>query len=294
MPIADVILQSSDLVDFYVHRSVLIVSSPFFRDMFSLPQPPNGAGPNALPVVQLPEDAETLDCLISMLYPVPPEMPSSSDNVLALLAAAVKYDMDTVQSSIRAEINRRGLLSSTPAELFHVYAVAFSKGLIPEMESSARLTLAHPLTFESLGDTLRSFEGPALRNLADFRLRSIREFKSNSKSFCRYEGPSKIWEGCVATRRHYLPQWLEDSHWLSRPISADNDSLTDTIPTDAQLCDKYLKALQTHVEKRDCRSCLMVHAHQGEKYCEKLKDVLAQVRNVPIFDVGGMTWESEK
>jgi hypothetical protein len=77
---------------------------------------------------------------------------------------------------------------------------------------------------------------------------------------------------------------------LSGPISADKDSLTDTIPTDAQLCDKYLKALQTHVKKTEC---LMVHAQQGEKYCEKLKDVLAQVRNVP-FDVGGMTWDSEK
>ena len=288
MPIADVILQSSDLVDFYVHRSVLIVSSPFFRDLFSLPQPPNGAVPNALPVVQLSENAETLDCLISMLYPVPPEIPSSSDNVLALLAAAVKYDMDTVQSSIRAEINRRGLLSSTPTELFHVYAVACSKGLIPEMESSARLTLAHPLTFESLGDTLRLFEGRALHNLADFRLRSIREFKLTSKLlFERLEGPSVIWVGCP-TRDYRSPHWLEDCHWLSRHKWADKESLTDTIPTDAQLCHKYLRALQTHV--KNCRSCSMVHAEKGEKYCEQLKSVMAQVRDVPVFDDGG-TWD---
>jgi hypothetical protein len=161
--------------------------------MFSLPQPPNSAVPNALPVLPLvSEDAGTLDSLILMLYPVPPEIPPSSDNVLALLAAAAKYDMDAVQSSIRAEINQRGSLSSTPPELFRVYAVACSKGLTPEMESLSRLTLAHPLTFKSLGDALRSFEGWALRDLTDFRLRSLRDFTSNSKSFFKsLEGPSK-------------------------------------------------------------------------------------------------------
>jgi hypothetical protein len=76
--------------------------------------------------------------------------------------------MDAVQSSILVEINRRGLLPSTPAKLFRVYAVACRKGLIPETESSARLTLCHPLMFESLCDALRSFEGQALRDLADF------------------------------------------------------------------------------------------------------------------------------
>jgi hypothetical protein len=279
MPNADVILQSSDLINFHIHRSVLIASSPFFRDMFSLPQPPNGVVPNALPVVHLSEDAETLDSLISMLYPVPPEMPPSSDNDLALLAAAAKYDMDAVQSSIRMEINRRGLLKVTPAELFRVYAVACSKELIPEMDSSARLTLAHPLTFESLGDALQSFEGRALRDLADFRLRSIRDFASNSKSFFEsLEGPSKFWAGCpTAKGGRRPPYWLEDCLWFKSA-----DSLTNTIPTDAQFRDRYLKTLQRHVDKWDCNFCLMAHAQEGEGYCERLKDVLVRVHNVPL------------
>ena len=76
-------------------------------------------------------------------------MPLSSDNILSLLAVAAKYDMEKAQSLIRAEINRRGLLSSTPAEIFRVYAVAYSKRLIPEVETAARLTLGHSLTFKS-------------------------------------------------------------------------------------------------------------------------------------------------
>jgi hypothetical protein len=267
--------------------------------MFSLPQPPNGAVPNALPVVHLSEEAETLDSLISILYPVPPEIPPSSDSALALLAAAAKYDMDAVQSSIRVEINRRGLLlPSTPAELFRVYAVACSKGLIPEMESLARLTLCHPLTFESLGDALRSFEGRALHHLADFRLRSMRDLKSNSMSFFKSLEGSRIWasSGCrTAAGWKQLPNWLKDCFWFELPIFletefvlalTDKDSFTNTIPTDAQLCDKYSKALRRHVKESGCNSCLMVHALEGDKYCERLKDLLAQVRNVPIL-MGG-------
>lgn len=189
---ADVILQSSDLVNFRVHKSVLATSSPFFSDMFTLPQPPNGTAPDELPVVHVSEDSMILNSLISILYPVPPEMPDSSDDLLALLAAAAKYDMGTIRYSIRAEISRNKWFSSTRAGLFRVYATAHSKKLIPEMAIAARHTLHHPLTFESLGDTLPLFEGWALRDLADFRLRGIRKF-SGLLSDCD-TGPSSIWE----------------------------------------------------------------------------------------------------
>jgi hypothetical protein len=168
MPNADVILESSDFVRFSVNRSVLVASSPFFADMFSLPQPPKDVAHGELPVVNLSEDAEVLNSLVSILYPAPPEMPCSSDNILALLAAAAKYDMDGAQTSIREEISRRGLLSSTGAEAFRVYAVAYSKGPIPEVEDAARLTLGQPLTFGSLGDTLRLFEGCACATSPSF------------------------------------------------------------------------------------------------------------------------------
>ncbi len=282
MPNADVILQSSDLVNFRVHSSVLVASSPLFRDMFTLPQPQDGTrpAPYELPVVHLSEDAEVLNSLFSTLYPVPPEIPHSRDNILALLAAAKKYDMDAAQSAIRMEINRKGLLSSTnAAEVFQVYAVACNKGLIPEMESSARLSLAYPLTFESLGDALQSFEGWALRDLANFRRHSIRTFASNLKIFleCR-SGPSKIWAGCHGAETR--PYWL--SICLRTPNLEDPDSFTKPIPTTAQLCDMYFMALQVHIEQIDCNSCMRVHILRGKEYCEKLKGVSesAQVWNV--------------
>jgi hypothetical protein len=159
--------------------------------MFFLPQPPNDAAPDKLPIVHLSEDSEVLNSFISLLYPAPPEIPRSRDSSLALLAAAAKYDMDAAQSSIRAEVSRRGLLPSTDAGVFRVNAVACSEGLIPERVTAARLTLGHPLTFESVGDGLRLFEGWELRDLAHFRLRSIDNYSSNlnrvSRGLQRFE-----------------------------------------------------------------------------------------------------------
>ena len=298
MPDADIVLRSSDLVDFRIHRSVLVASSPFFRDMLSLPQPQNDAASEALPVVHLSEDAETLNSLVSMLYPVAPEIPPCGDDILALLAAATKYDMDAVQSFIRAEVSRKKLPFAT--EAFRMYAVAYSKRLEPEMATAARNTLGYPLTFEYLDCALRSFEGGALRDLADFRLRSIGNFSSNLRSFSDcLKRPSKIWMGCPAAingstvnrlniRR--LPPWLgflDTGRILAR-------SFTETIPTSTKLHETYMEALQSHVKEKDCNFCMKVHILEGEKYCEKLGDISIQARNVPLAAPGGETWDSDE
>ena len=83
---ANLVIRSSDLVDFRVHKLVLVVASPFFKDLLSLPQPSDSESVDGLPVVQLHENSELLSSLISMLYPVRPVIPSSYDKVLSLLA----------------------------------------------------------------------------------------------------------------------------------------------------------------------------------------------------------------
>src|SRR5579863_6283384 len=87
LPDANVIVRSSDLVNFQVHKSILAMVSPFFRDLFSLPQPSDSEVIEGLPVVQLSEDAELLNSLVSMLYPVRPVIPDSYEKLLYLLAA---------------------------------------------------------------------------------------------------------------------------------------------------------------------------------------------------------------
>ncbi|KAI9433730.1 hypothetical protein H4582DRAFT_969417 [Lactarius indigo] len=169
IPDANIIVRSSDNVNFHVHKSVLAMSSPFFKALLSLPQPPDDKLVDGLPVIQLSEDADLLNSLISLLYPVSPVIPGSYEKVFALLAACQKYDMESVQSNIRDGIKLGTFPVPVEAEAFRAYAIASSMGLIPEMESAARLTLKLPMTFESLGEQLQSFKGRALCDLIRYR-----------------------------------------------------------------------------------------------------------------------------
>jgi hypothetical protein len=163
IPDANFILQSSDQVNFRVHKSLLSTSSPFFEDLLSLPQPPDDELVDGLPVVQVPENADLLNSLVSLLYcPIPPIIPRSYKKVFALLAACEKYDMVSIQSYIRDKVKRGYFPGPDRAEAFSAYAIASSMGLDPEMEHAARLTLGLPMTFESLGEGLRLFKGRAL------------------------------------------------------------------------------------------------------------------------------------
>ena len=172
VPDASIILRSSDKVNFRVHKSVLAMSSPFFKTLLSLPQPPDEELVDGLPVVALSEDAGLLNSLISLLYPISPVIPSSYEKVFALLSACQKYEMDAVQSNVRAAIKLGTFPAPVKAQGFSAYAMASSMRLVPEMENAARLTLGQPMTFESLGEDLRSFKGRALCDLIRYRKRA--------------------------------------------------------------------------------------------------------------------------
>ncbi len=77
-------IRSSDSVDFRVNKSVLAMASPVFRDMLSLPQT-DSESVDGIPVVQLDEDSELLNTLISILYPVSTVVPKSYEKVCTCL-----------------------------------------------------------------------------------------------------------------------------------------------------------------------------------------------------------------
>ncbi|KAH8981748.1 hypothetical protein EDB86DRAFT_3086778 [Lactarius hatsudake] len=194
---ADIIVRTPDLTTFRSHKAVLASSSSVLRNMLSLPQPPNSETIDGLPVVDISEDAELVRSLITILYHIPSDLPASCDRILVLLAAAQKYDMVTVQSCIRSEIACRLPPTQDEAEAFRIYAIASSSGLTSEIEMAALLTLDQPMTFEHLGDQLRLFEGPALRELSRFR----KSCRDNLVSCFEYfldidSGPSTIWLDC--------------------------------------------------------------------------------------------------
>jgi BTB/POZ domain len=283
IPDANLVLRSADLVDFPVHKSVLAMASPLFRELVSLL--PDGGVVDGLPVVKLSEDAELLMSLISMLYPVLPVVPSSNDKGFSLLAACQKYEMVTIQSSIHVSC---GPCDPSGSEAFRAYAIASRERLTQQMERAAAYTLEHPLTFEALGEELRLFEGWALRDLVSFRKRCRDNVVACLDSFLDARaGPSRFWVGCPDAT-HYsrrsegetestevLPSWLYDL--LTRNKPNIQQGFTHPLNLETSICNEFLTALQTHA---DCNFCLRVLVtKEGSKFCNELFWELTRARH---------------
>ena len=223
--------------------------SPFFQDLLSLPQPSDGESVDGLPVVQLSEDAELLNTLVSMLYPVRRVIPDSYEKVLNLLGACQKYDMAQLQSSIRAKVNRGTFPAPVGMESFRAYAIASSMGLIPEMEKAAHITLDHPMTLETLGDALLVFDGSALRDLVRFRERCRDNlFSCLSPLGDQFKGSwyctnCGCWPWCEPRTLHQR---------LAQNKSSKKHAFADPV-TPLNVHGQYLKALASHVTCDNCR-----------------------------------------
>jgi len=285
--------------------------------MLSLPEPSNKKSANDLPVVQLTESADVLDDLFAMIYQIPKAVPTSYDQALALLAACQKYDMVTTQSHIRAAIEG-GKLAPTGVAAFRAFAFASSAMLRPEMETTARLTLDFPMTIEYLGKELMSCEGWALRDLAKYRKRCRESLISCLDTFIQSlddNMPSQIFSSCHEASSLLQPSELHPSFrrisLIHSEISATSNShssslgsrpspekcvpwlrdlfeqqsakmgqaFTEPLLNPSSLCAEYLKALQGHVNLRNCSPCMKAHIFQGDALCKDLEGRLALARN---------------
>ena len=297
---ADIIIQSCDFINFRVHKLVLSLSSPFFVDMFSLPQPSDQEVVDGLPVVRLSEDAEVLNCLLTMLYPIPSIIPNSYHKTLTLLAASQKYDMDGIQSRIRAEMQSKKLPMPTGAATFHAYAIASIGGLSPEKETLARLTLDFPMTFEYLSDELPFFEGWVLHDLIRFR-KCCRDnlISCFEKSFLNLHiPPFNIWTPCTSSSSYMStttgrsPSWLTDL--FQKRLTQLSQTFTNPLPNASDICEEYLSALQAHIASARCVACPRVHAMSGEMFCKEIENRLAlAIGKVGDPSFSGGIWASE-
>lgn len=144
---ADIVLLSSDNVNFRVFRCILALASPFFEAMFDLPQPQRNHSADetfdGLDMIQVSENSRTLDMLLRFCYPAAVKDPSLKDtnDVEKVLEAAMKYGMEEVEERVRKAMVAPSLLERNSVRIF---AIACRYGLEPEAETAARYSLHHP------------------------------------------------------------------------------------------------------------------------------------------------------
>jgi hypothetical protein len=189
-PGSDIVFRSCDSHNFHAIKLYISNSSPVLRELMravsNISDVANGEEPEPLPVVELPETGVTLHSLLTLIFPVVPILPSTSDKIMELLAVAQKYQMDSVLSHIRCIIGaRKDPPFIHPETAFHIYFFAQKHGLYQEALQAARVTLRLPMVIEELGDAL-DFPyrtGAYLRELWKYHERVRAELKSNVPEF---------------------------------------------------------------------------------------------------------------
>ncbi|KZT07325.1 uncharacterized protein LAESUDRAFT_699242 [Laetiporus sulphureus 93-53] len=135
---ADVILRSSDGVDFRVKKAIIAEASTFFESLFTLPrlQAASDEYRDGLPVIPMTEDKNTLEKLLRIFYPVrDPDI--DLHEIAPLLDAARKYDIDVVMDVIMRKLEA----SYAKTAPLKAYAVAVHFHLTSEAVEAARYYL---------------------------------------------------------------------------------------------------------------------------------------------------------
>ncbi|KAK0501580.1 hypothetical protein EDD18DRAFT_1347662 [Armillaria luteobubalina] len=117
---ADLILRSSDGVHFYVHKALLSLASPVFKDMFNIGQAPQTLQ-DGIPVVQMSEYSHVLHKLLVWCDPRSITLPGQFTflDISRVLSLTDKFMMEGVTSRVAMLLTKH--VDMLPA---HVYALA--------------------------------------------------------------------------------------------------------------------------------------------------------------------------
>ncbi|KIJ65512.1 hypothetical protein HYDPIDRAFT_39446 [Hydnomerulius pinastri MD-312] len=122
---ADIILRSSDNVDFRVFRLFLSLASSFFETLFELPQPSGEVADqemrDGLAVVPVSETSKVLDAFLRFCYPSAlaedPDLDDLTD-IVDIFSTARKYSLDIVERKACKALRNPKILTADPLRCF--------------------------------------------------------------------------------------------------------------------------------------------------------------------------------
>ncbi|KAK0190403.1 hypothetical protein F5146DRAFT_930317 [Armillaria mellea] len=214
---ADIFLSVEDSSNqkrrFAVHKCILSAASPFFRDMFSLPQP--SATDFDIPSIDIPESEDVLYTLLQYIYPVPNPIILSLVQLVPVLEAAEKYDILVAVDSLRKQLVSTENLTEDP---LRIYAIASRYDLQEEIRIAAKYTLKRNVLDCPLSDDLKHITAYDYHRLLDLHRRHV---QATQQAFC--ELPMEVAE----ISGHRCSAW-----WWSRYEKAAKKELAQRPLTD--------------------------------------------------------------
>lgn len=197
---ADIILRSNDKVDFDVHKLILSIASPIFKDMFTLPPPGSHSGLGAgrdevkqgLPVVLVDDDERSLNLMLHFCYPLPDPPLDDFEDMKKILRIAHKYQLENVRSAL---ISR--LMQFAQEQPERVFAIAWAYEMKDVSVAAAKHTLRQPfLPGPDIVEFL-SISGMAIQKLLQYQracIASVQQLVSDKTWITAEDLP-----GCLST-----------------------------------------------------------------------------------------------
>ena len=138
-PEGDVILRTTNETqtrDFRVHKWLLSYTSSVFKDMFTIPQPPESVISSDVDIITITDSPQALELVLQFVYPSPTSPAIDDFAVLSeALIVADKYDIEV------ARVRLRSLFAEfVKTEPLRAYAVACRSGLTDEMKIASSYT----------------------------------------------------------------------------------------------------------------------------------------------------------
>lgn len=261
---ADIILRTSDNVDFHIWKGILIEASPVFADMFALgargekkpvldPESPTNDKPTGEEhtiVIHILERSDVLDLLLRMCYPPPRATFPTLDVLKPVLAAAYKYQMDAVLEVLKIE-----LLTHAPTSPIRVYIIAQHYDMTDTAQAALRHSLAHPA--DEYAPELKGYCAASYHRLLAYRKQCTQTlshmFASNLAWLpdngwhfftCNCARESVICKLRDSNTQHYPKTWFWQHHQrlqtllLERPGCAaiEDSQLRERVVRDASAC----------------------------------------------------------
>lgn len=177
----DIVLRTGPVLgpwhSFRVHKLILSLASPVFRDMFTFPQPPNQNQneEHQLPIVDVPETPKVIDTILRLIYPgVEPPKITDLSIVPALLSAADKYNLTSIGHILKGTL--KGFL---PGDSFEVYVIACRFGFLEVAREATMVSTTRSILRRDYGEAIQHISNAGLFRFVRFV--QAREFEGLSK-----------------------------------------------------------------------------------------------------------------
>ncbi|KAK6981117.1 BTB domain-containing protein [Favolaschia claudopus] len=262
---ADVIFRSSDGIEFRLHKALLSLVSPVFRDMFTLPQPVSEFS-TTLPVVEVTETSAVFDQALRFFYPgARPKVDSPSELRDVLTVLIHKYDMQGIIPIAQQCLER--YLTSHPLSAYIVAHTFQWKDLAVK---AAKESLKTPLrsTNTAAPQDLDHITGSAYHNLLFYHHSCAEAAKVGATSLNWTPVPNEyVWFSCTSCELAPLAWYLSDgvAHnvrvWFNTYLNDIGSALMQTPALDLCMHDSIRNAYKSASKCTTCRGKVFDQLH---------------------------------